>query len=216
MINHMTQNKKRRFNFPRRRRQQSQKPKGNNAFIDAQNLNLGTQKVGFKMNWKKFREFLKEKYNVEIAYMFIGYVPDNEELYKQMDEAGYTVVLKPTIDMLMTKEELADEDHVTKGNVDTLLVMYLMKEMKNYDKAVIVSGDGDFFSVAEYLEELGKLGKILTPNYRYSALLKKFDSYIERLDKHKNELAYYDARAKNRGKPQQKNNSRNRSRQRKK
>ncbi len=208
----MSQNKKRRFNFRR-----NKQPKGNAAFIDAQNLNLGTQKVGFKMNWKKFRQFLKERYNVEVAYMFIGYVPNNEELYKQMDEAGYTVVLKPTVDMLMTKEELADEDHVTKGNVDTLLVMYLMKEMHNYHKAILVSNDGDYYSVAEYLEERGKLGKILAPNYRYSALLKKFDGYIERLDKHKQELAYYDGRSKRRGgksadTPQNANNKRTRKR----
>ena len=180
--------KRRRFQLPRRRK----KPEHNYAFIDAQNLNLGTQKVGFKMNWKKFCEFLRDRYDVTTAYMFIGYVPDNEDLYKQMDEAGYTVVLKPTVDMLMTKEELADEDHVTKGNVDTLLVMYIMKEIDNYKKAVIVSNDGDFYSVAEYLEERGKLGKILAPNYRYSALLKKFENYIERIDKHRNELAYYD------------------------
>jgi len=84
----------------------TRRQKYNYAFIDAQNLNLGVQRVGWKMNWKKFRQYLKDEYNVEKAYMFIGYVPDNESLYQQMKDAGYLVVLKPTVDMFMTEEEL--------------------------------------------------------------------------------------------------------------
>jgi uncharacterized LabA/DUF88 family protein len=183
--------KKRRFPFRKPKNNQSKpQPKGNYAFIDSQNLNLGTQHVGFKMNWKKFREFLQEKYDVEKAFMFIGYVPDNEELYNQMNDAGYTVVLKPTVDMLMTTEELADEKHVTKGNVDADLVMYMMKEIPNYKKAILVSGDGDFYTLIEYLKGKQKLLNIMVPNYKYSSLLKKFESDIVRLDTLKDELAY--------------------------
>ena len=185
----MTQQQKRRSLFGRRRRQ-PQQPKTNYAFIDAQNLNRGTQYVGWKMNWKKFREYLKEKHSVSHAYLFIGYVPDNEELYSQMKEAGYVVVLKPTVDMLMTEEELAAEKHVTKGNVDAELVMYLMKEIPNYQKAILVSGDGDFCSVVEYLLQRDKLGSIMVPNKKYSSLLKQFDDYILRLDHKQEELEY--------------------------
>jgi uncharacterized LabA/DUF88 family protein len=185
----MSQQQKRRRFFPRKRKQSLQ-PKTNYAFIDAQNLNRGTQYVGWKMNWKKFREYLQEEYNVSTAYMFIGYVPDNEDLYNQMKEAGYTVVLKPTVDMLMSEEELADEKHVTKGNVDAELVMYIMKELKNYRQAILVSGDGDFCSVVEYLKQQDKLGAVLVPNKKYSSLLKQFDGHIVRLDQHKKKLEY--------------------------
>ncbi len=78
--------------------QQLQKPKVY-AFIDSQNLNVGVQKYGWKMNWVKFRQFLADKYGVDKAYMFIGYVPEFEHMYEQMHEAGYAVVLKPTYDM---------------------------------------------------------------------------------------------------------------------
>jgi len=184
--------KKRRFQFrkPKLPQIQPKKPQGNFAFIDSQNLNLGTQHVGFKMNWKVFREYLKESHGVEKAYMFIGYVPDNESLYNQMSDAGYTVVLKPTVDMLMTEEELADDKHVTKGNVDADLVMYMMKELPNYKKAVLVSGDGDFYTLVEYLKNHKKLEKILVPNYKYSSLLKPFEDDIVRLDQLKSKLAY--------------------------
>lgn len=181
-------NKKRRF-FGRRAK--APNPKYNYAFIDSQNLNLGVQRAGWKMNWKRFREFLSEEYNVKEAFMFIGYMPENEDLYTQMHDAGYLVALKPTLDMFANPEDAKKEDKPpTKGNVDTELVMYVMKEMPNYDKAIIVSGDGDFYSLIEYLRDNNKLLHIMTPNWKYSTLLKPFEDYIIRLDTLKNKLAY--------------------------
>src|SRR5437764_1133548 len=101
------------------------KPKGNFAFIDNQNLNLGIQKNGWKMDWRKFRSFLKDEFNVQQAYMFIGYMPENEDLYNQMHEAGYLVVLKPTLEMfkIPIEDRPADARNdenkpPVKGNVD--------------------------------------------------------------------------------------------------
>ncbi len=166
----------------------------NYAFIDSQNLNLGVQRAGWKLDWKKFRIYLKEKYNVEKAFMFIGYLPENEDLYTQMHDAGYLVALKPTLEMFANPEEEAKDDAKekppTKGNVDAELVMYVMKELPNYNKAIIVSGDGDFYSLIEYLQERKKLLHIMTPNWRYSTLLKPFESYIIRIDTLRNELSY--------------------------
>src|SRR5271167_2515684 len=69
------------------------------AFIDSQNLNLGTQRMGWKLDWRKFREFLDKKYGVTHAYMFIGYMSENESLYEYMHELGYLIVLKPTLEI---------------------------------------------------------------------------------------------------------------------
>ena len=193
------------------RRKSAQIPKVY-AFIDSQNLNLGTQKMGWKMDWRKFRAYLKDVHNVEKAYMFIGYLPDNEKLYDQMHDLGYLIVLKPTLEMFETEQsqEARDKRHeaqqikdgikledrkpeekrVTKGNVDAELVLYAVKEMPNYQKAVIVSGDGDFFSLVEYLDQQQKLLQLLTPNWQYSSLLKPFEKYIIRLDQKRRELAY--------------------------
>ena len=185
----MSEQQKRRPFFNRRKKQAAVK-KPNFAFIDSQNLNLGVQRAGWKMDWKKFRQFLEDKYNVDKAYMFIGYVPENEDLYKQMQDAGYMVVLKPTVDMYMTEEELKDEKHVTKGNADAELVLYAMKELPNYDKAVVVSGDGDFYCLVEYLSQKQKLLHLLAPNNHYSSLYRPFESYVVVLDTVRNQLAY--------------------------
>ncbi len=183
------------------------KPKKHNyAFIDSQNLNLGVQRVGWKMDWKKLRVYLKEKYDVEVAYMFIGYLPENENLYTQMHDAGYLVALKPTLEMFTDPEEDKKEDRPpTKGNVDAELVMFVMKEMPNYNKAIIISGDGDFYSLIEYLKERKKLLKIMTPNWKYSTLLKPFEDYIVRIDTLRKELAYRSYSKKKKSKTGQKN-----------
>jgi uncharacterized LabA/DUF88 family protein len=173
------------------------------AFIDSQNLNLGTQRMGWKLDWRKFRQYLYDTYGVTKAYMFIGYMSENEALYEYMHELGYLVVLKPTVDVTtsqnseaktepLNKETEEKEKTVVKGNVDAELVLYAMKELPNYNQAIIVSGDGDFFSLAEYLEEKGKLANILTPNWQYSSLLKVFEPKIVRLDQLRRELAYHD------------------------
>src|SRR5215471_3139760 len=139
------------------------------AFIDSQNLNIGTQKFGWKMNWARFRTFLAEQYGVEKAYMFIGYIPENEDLYEKMHAAGYLVVLKPTFDVTKPRPESEkggdkEDEKPVKGNIDADLVLWAMKEMPNYQKAIIVSGDGDFYSLVEYLEGKGRLLHLLAPS----------------------------------------------------
>ena len=64
------------------------KQKNNFAFIDSQNLNLGVQSLGWKLDHRKFRVYLKEKYKVLTAYLFIGYIPANQDLYSSLQEAG--------------------------------------------------------------------------------------------------------------------------------
>lgn len=174
------------------------------AFIDSQNLNVSTQRLGWKMDWKKFRQWLTDTYKVDKAYMFIGYVPEFEEMYEQLHEAGYLIVLKPTFDMTRvqpTAEEKeqraksgdpADKERPTKGNVDADLVLWAMKELPNYSKALLVSGDGDFYALVEYLVGEKKLGKLLAPNAFYSGLYNRYEEYIDRLDLHRRELSYRD------------------------
>jgi uncharacterized LabA/DUF88 family protein len=181
------------------------------AFVDSQNLNLGTQRMGWKLDWRKFRQYLRDKHGVSQAYMFIGYMSENEQLYEYMHELGYLVVLKPTVDVSQSHdahkndsdkpkpkdgEEKEKEKSIVKGNIDADLVLYAMKEFPHYQQAIIVSGDGDFFSLAEYLEEQGKLAHILTPNWQYSSLLKGFDNKIIRLDQLRRQLAYHDRKKK--------------------
>jgi uncharacterized LabA/DUF88 family protein len=167
------------------------------AFVDSQNLNVSTQKFGWKVDWRKFRKFLKEKYGVTHAYLFIGYVPEFRNMYEFLHDAGYGIVLKPTLEMMRDPDEKRpkkddEKKQATKGNVDADLVLRAMIEYPNYDKAVLVTGDGDFFTLIEYLLKQGKLAKVLAPNIHYSTLYKPFEEHVEQLGKYRNQLAYRD------------------------
>lgn len=141
------------------------------AFIDSQNLNQGVLKQGGKLDFRKFRQYLKLKHNVTKAFLFIGYVEENKPLYDYLKHSGYICVFKKVI-------EYKDKDIATKGNIDADLVLHTMIEFPNYDKAIIVSGDGDFYPLIEYLVKKNKLLKVITPNKKYSSLLLKFLPYI--------------------------------------
>ncbi|MBI2644668.1 NYN domain-containing protein [Candidatus Uhrbacteria bacterium] len=155
----------------------------NYAFIDSQNVNLSIQSLGWKLNFQRFRVYLMEKYRVKKAFLFIGFIEDNNDLYTTLQEAGFILIFKPT---------LKYPDRKTKGNCDAELVLHTMIELKNYDQAVIVTGDGDFHCLVKYLIGIKKLKKILIPNqYKYSALLKRFDSgYLDFLSSMRKRLEY--------------------------
>ena len=167
------------------------KQQKNFAFIDSQNLNLGIQSQRWKLDWRKFRQYLRDKYQVTKAFLFIGYVPGNQQLYTHLQSYGYLIIWKPTL-------ELADG--TVKGNVDAELVLHTMIEYPNFYQAVIVSGDGDFYCLIEYLEKKKKLLRVIAPNRRYSGLLRRFNKFIVRADLMKNTLELKKAKISGRSK----------------
>ena len=148
----------------------------NYAFIDSQNLNLGVKSQGWKLDWRKFRQYLNNKYNIKKAYLFIGQLAGNESLYTYLQECGYILIFKPTL------EHKVDNKIIIKGNVDAELVLHTMIHFKNYQKAIIVSGDGDFHCLVEYLFNHNKLLRILAPNRHYSKLLHEYNQLVVRID----------------------------------
>ena len=160
------------------------KKKTNNyAFIDSQNLNLSIRSLGWKLDFARFRVYLKEKYGVTKAFLFIGFVEGNNDLYVSLQSAGFLCVFKPTLEY---------KDGTTKGNCDAELVLHAMIEYPNYDKAIIVTGDGDFYCLVQYLIEKGKFERVIIPNlFKYSALLKRFGrKQLSFMNELKNKLEY--------------------------
>lgn len=142
------------------------------AFIDSQNLNLGVRSLGWELDFHKFRLYLKNKYYVKTAFLFIGYISTNTKLYNKLKAFGYEIVFKPT------RRSRINGKILTKGNVDAELVLHCLLQYQNYGKAIIVSGDGDFYCLIEYLDSMRKLKRIITPNSKYSGLLRRYQKYI--------------------------------------
>lgn len=155
------------------------------AFIDSQNLNLGVQSLGWKLDFKKFRLYLKNKYGVDKAYLFIGMIPGNEDLHSYLSDVGYSIVFKQTV-------QYKQGSKITyKGNVDAELVLYAAaKVYAQYDRAVIISGDGDFKCLAEYLLDNSKLHKIICPTHHYSSLLKEYAEHIDTVARARKSIEY--------------------------
>lgn len=166
--------------------------KENYAFIDSQNLNLGVRSLGWRLDWRKFRQYLRNKYNVTKAFAFVGYKAGNEELYTGLQRMGYLVILKPTLEL---------PGGTVKGNVDAELVLHTMIEYKNYQKAIIISGDGDFRCLVEYLVNKSKLLLVLAPNKHYSSLLRVYNDYIARVDLLRGSLEMKKTKISGRSKP---------------
>lgn len=142
------------------------KKENNYAFIDSQNVNLAIRAQGWKLDFARFRVYLREKYGITKAFLFIGYVEGNNDLYTSLQKADFICIFKPTLEY---------KDGTTKGNCDAELVLQAMIEYPNYGKAVIVTGDGDFYCLVKYWIENNKLERVLIPNlFKYSALLKRF------------------------------------------
>ncbi len=158
-------------------------PFKNYAFIDGSNLYLGIKDLGWKLDYKKFRDYLEGKYRVEKAYLFLGNVPRLNFLYQSLQEKGYIIMLKPTI---------PDEKGKPKGNIDADLVLQAIIDFENYEKAVIVSGDGDFYSLTRHLYANDKLLRVIAPNNEQSSCLLRNEAKekIVFLDDFKEKLEY--------------------------
>ncbi|HMO78437.1 MAG TPA: NYN domain-containing protein [Candidatus Paceibacterota bacterium] len=141
----------------------------NVAYIDNTNLYKGCEAEGFLIDYTKFRIYLKERLGVGTAYIFIGYVPGNEERYRKFQEKGYTLIFKPT---------LPDGNGKIKGNCDAELVLQAVRDYyeNNHEKMILVSSDGDFGCLVQFLQERGKLQFVLSPRNK-----NKCSSLIKRL-----------------------------------
>ena len=154
------------------------------AFIDGVNVYLGVKIYHkWKVSTKKLRIYLRDKYNVSAAFYFISDDARYRSLVVRLQQEGYIVVTRPSI----TYRDQATGKQLSKGNIDADLVLRAMIEYDNYDDAVLVSGDGDFFGLIQHWKESGKLKQILIPNSKqYSCLYdlvndpdKKYLSFID-------------------------------------
>ncbi len=142
------------------------KQQNNFAYIDGSNLYKGISDLGWHLDYRKFRIWLKEKYNIEKAIIFLGLVPKYADLYNFLQNCGFELIFKPTV---------PDGDGKLKGNCDAELVLQTVCDFyeSKFDNAIVVSGDGDFACLVKFLQEKRKLEFILSPNHKKCSILLK-------------------------------------------
>lgn len=156
----------------------------NQAFIDGVNLHKGVQSLGWKLDYVEFLRFLRERHRVETAHLFLGYLEENARMYEVLRKMGYTLTFRPT---------LPDHKGEVKGNCDAELILNAVKGYyeREFEKAVLVTSDGDFACLARFLQERNALEAIASPEHRRcSVLLKRVTPRITFLEELRDKLEY--------------------------
>jgi len=131
------------------------------------------------INLTRFRVYLENKYNVSKAYYFLGYgQKKNQELYEEIQNAGFVLIFREHNPAMIGKK---------KGNVDSDIIFHIMKKMykkEDFNKIILVSGDGDYKLLVDFLIEEKKFEKILFPNRKFASSLykelgSKYFDYLE-------------------------------------
>lgn len=149
------------------------KEEKNIAYIDGQNLHLWTTSESWKIDFQKFRIYLRDKFQVEEACIFLWFVNDeHQRMYRKIQKTGFILEFREHSSLMEGKK---------KWNVDVDIVFEIMHrliEEDDFDKIILVTGDGDYIKLVKYLIEKQRLKKILFPNKKYSSLYKPFkDNY---------------------------------------
>lgn len=136
-----------------------------NIYIDGNNLYRAARELNFKIDYKKFRGWLRQKHNPENAYIFIGLVPSRAEFYTYLQECGFKLIFKQTI----------SGEGTIKGNCDAELVLKTVSDFyeKAFDKCILITGDGDFGCLVEFLKNQSALDSVISPDEKKCSILLK-------------------------------------------
>lgn len=121
--------------------------------------------MGCKIDYRRFRLWLKNRHQIERAIMYFGYMENKEGLYGHLRQCGFELVFRDV------------EYHLgrIKGNVDICLTISVLEMLDDFDKGYLITSDGDFFDLTEKLKREDSFGGVISPqsNKHCSRLLKK-------------------------------------------
>lgn len=111
----------------------------------------------------------KAKEMNEAQILLIGKHLQRIRFYIRLERFGYKLFLKP-----VKLYEQEDGSTKRKANCDVDMAFHLMKEKDNFDRAIVLSGDGDFLPVLKYLREIKKEIIILSRGERTAREIRQF------------------------------------------
>lgn len=134
-------------------------------YIDGNNLYRAATELGYKIDYKRFRNWLRQKYSPEKVYIFIGLVPSRTSFYEHLQESGFILVFKQTVSVGGT----------IKGNCDAELVLKAVSDFytKTCTSCFLLTGDGDFGCLVEFLRDHNALKGVLSPDEKKCSILLK-------------------------------------------
>ena len=159
--------------------------KNNFAYIDGANLHKGVESSSWELDYRRFRSWIRQKFGVTEAYLFIGLMPKHAELYTSLQSAGYKLVFK---------EIIYDGSGKAKGNCDADLVLQAAKDYyeNQPSSVVLVSSDGDYAPLILFWQGKKVPCTIVSPApiNKCSILLKRTKAPIIYLEDMKHKLLF--------------------------
>ncbi len=146
-------------------------------FVDAANIELASDRMRARFDWKKILEMLtRDRVLVRaIAYSPVhddpGVSIETQRFVEPFLDRGYKVVTKPLKRF---------QDGTVKANVDIELALDVIEMLDRLDVVCLVSGDGDFQRLVEVVQAKGvrvevvAVGSSTASNLRHAA-----DHYID-------------------------------------
>ncbi|HMO78794.1 MAG TPA: NYN domain-containing protein [Candidatus Paceibacterota bacterium] len=136
-----------------------------NIYIDGNNLYRSAKELGFEIDYKKFRGWLRQKFNPSKVYLFIGLVPERVKFYEHLQSCGYVLIFKQTVSI----------GEKIKGNCDAELVLKASSDFyeKEFDSSILITGDGDFGCLVEFLKDKNSIAEVIAPDEKKCSILIK-------------------------------------------
>lgn len=134
-----------------------------NVYIDGNNLYRAATELGYKIDYKKMRGWLRQKYDVANVYLFIGLIPSRTKFYQYLQECGFILMFKQTVSV----------QGKIKGNCDAELVLKCVSDfyIKSFEGCIIVTGDGDFGCLVEFMKNEKVLHTVIVPDENKCSIL---------------------------------------------
>ena len=149
-------------------------PRYNNyAFIDEANLHQTYEHLDWKLDYQELLNHLRKKLGINVAFYFIGRTPNNEDVRQNLDSYGYTIKLKEPSPYKTDKQHCPHCEKLI-AHVDSFITLTVSSNLHLFDKAVLITSDGDFDELVKMLLRQEKLRMVFAPTRDgCSKLLKK-------------------------------------------
>lgn len=154
------------------------------VLIDGSNTYAAVKNIGFDIDYKKLKEYMNRRGNVVRLLYFTAVWRDDfghENIRKLIDWLllnGYRVHEKPA------KEYTNDGVKTIKGNMDGEFIIQAIKQARVVDHLYLFTGDGDFKSLVEELQDMGKIVTVVStimtkPQMCADVLRKQTDHFLD-------------------------------------
>ncbi len=148
-----------------------------NIYIDGNNLYRSAKELGFKIDYRKFRGWLGQKYCPNFVYLFVGFIAERIKFYEYLRKYGYVLIFKQTVSV----------GEKIKGNCDAELILRNVIDFytESFTSCILITGDGDFGCLVEFLRDKQSIHCLIAPDRnKCSFLLRNKNIEITFLNDH--------------------------------